>query len=60
MNFFKEFQNYFKADKDIIMDRVKQCKGCEFITPKFKCTRCGCFMKLKTLLAHAKCPIGKW
>lgn len=60
MSFFKSFAEYFKADNDIILDRVNSCKNCEFITPKFRCTQCGCFMKAKTLLAGAKCPIGKW
>jgi hypothetical protein len=60
MDFFKKFANYFKADVDIIVSRINYCKNCPFITPKFRCTKCGCFMKLKTTLAHAKCPIGKW
>ena len=60
MEFFNQFANYFKADNDIIMERVKHCSNCPYITPKFRCTQCGCFMKLKTTLAHAKCPIGKW
>ena len=55
MNFFKEFKNYLKADNDIIKDRISHCRECEFLTRK-----CGCFMKIKTLLAHSKCPIGKW
>ena len=60
MNFFQEFKNYLKADSDIIKDRIDHCKNCEFLTKKFRCTQCGCFMKVKTLLAHSKCPIGKW
>ena len=60
MDFFKKFANYFRADKDIVLNRIDYCKNCQFLTPKFKCTKCGCFMKIKTQLAHAKCPIGKW
>ena len=60
MEFFKKFSNYFKADNDIIINRVNYCSNCPYITPKFRCTQCGCFMKIKTTLAHAKCPIGKW
>ena len=60
MSFFDRFSNYFKADDDIIFDRVRHCKGCRYITPKFRCNKCGCFMKIKTQLAHAKCPIDKW
>ena len=25
-----------------------------------KCTKCGCFMKLKSTLKTAKCPVGHW
>ena len=60
MEFIKEFFDYFKADADIVNDRVKKCMGCPYITPKFRCTQCGCFMKLKTKIAGARCPIGKW
>lgn len=60
MSFFKKFLGYVRADRDIVADRVMNCRDCEFITPKFRCTQCGCFMKVKTLIANAKCPIGKW
>ena len=60
MSFFQKFSNYFKADDDIIINRIKHCRGCPYITPKFRCTKCGCFMKIKTQLAHARCPIDKW
>tara|TARA_R100001244_G_C5080798_1_gene113842 strand:+ start:359 stop:541 length:183 start_codon:yes stop_codon:yes gene_type:complete len=60
MTFFKEFIDYFKADDDIIKDRIRHCRGCKYITPKFRCIKCGCFMKLKTKVAGARCPIGKW
>ena len=60
MGFYKEFISYLKADQDIVAKRVDYCKKCPYITSKFKCTKCGCFMKLKTLIALARCPIGKW
>ena len=41
--------------------RLEICKGCEWFRPKTQtCKKCGCFMKLKTTLEKAKCPIGKW
>ena len=41
--------------------RYDICKACEFFRPKtMTCKKCGCFMKLKTTLEQAKCPIGKW
>lgn len=60
MSFFQEFIDYVKADEDIVQDRLDICKSCEFLTSKFRCTQCGCFMKLKTKLAPMKCPVGKW
>jgi hypothetical protein len=40
-------------------ERLDICKQC----PRLKanvCHECGCFMPMKTKLAHAECPIGKW
>ena len=31
MDFFKNFANYFKADTDIIVNRVNYCKNCPYI-----------------------------
>ena len=42
-------------------ERYSICKKCpEFIGLTTQCKKCGCFMKLKTTLAEARCPIGKW
>lgn len=42
-------------------DRFNICKSCpEFIKLTSQCKKCGCFMKIKTTMAHAACPIGKW
>jgi len=60
MSFLKEFVNYFQADSDIIHNRIKHCRGCDFLTSSFRCIKCGCFMKVKTRLIGSKCPIGKW
>ena len=41
--------------------RFNICKSCEWFRPVTQtCRKCGCFMKLKTSLENAKCPIGKW
>ena len=60
MSFFSTFKDYVKADPDIVESRIKECSNCPFLGPKFRCSQCGCFMKIKTLLGPAKCPIGKW
>lgn len=49
-----------------VEDSVKQsrydiCKQCpEFISATTQCKECGCIMKIKTGMAKAFCPIGKW
>jgi len=41
--------------------RMDICRSCEFFRSKTEtCKKCGCFMKLKTKLERAHCPIGKW
>ena len=50
-----------KSPDELAAYRLEICKGCEFFRPKTQtCKKCGCFMKLKTTLEKAKCPIGKW
>lgn len=41
--------------------RFDICKSCpELIKFTSQCKKCGCFMKIKTKLEKATCPIGKW
>jgi hypothetical protein len=41
--------------------RMAICKKCEFFIKKTsQCSKCGCFMSLKTKLVNASCPVGKW
>jgi len=41
--------------------RFDICKACpELIKLTSQCKQCGCFMKVKTKLEIAKCPLSKW
>jgi hypothetical protein len=49
------------ANSEVAEGRLKICSMC----PKLKkvtkqCTECGCFMVVKTKMALASCPMGKW
>lgn len=48
------------VDADTAFQRFSTCQGCEFLKDDSRCEKCGCFMKTKTQLASASCPIGKW
>lgn len=56
----------FNANKERVADdlqkeRMEICKQCPFFIKTTKqCKKCGCLMELKTRLADATCPIGKW
>lgn len=53
--------NQPRSGEELSAHRLGICQGCEFFKKNGnRCKKCGCFMKLKTTLAHAKCPIGKW
>ena len=53
--------NVPKSADELREERLKVCRGCEYFKPKMeRCSKCGCFMKLKVTLEDAKCPIGKW
>lgn len=49
------------VDKEISNSRYEICNSCpELFSLTKQCKKCGCFMALKTKLADASCPIGKW
>ena len=50
-----------RVTEEIQKKRYDICKGCpDFISLTSQCKRCGCFMKHKSKLSAASCPIGKW
>jgi len=61
-----EFSDLFdprqpRSDKDLIEYRLSICNTCEFFNKRsVRCRKCGCFMKLKSTLKQAKCPLHKW
>jgi hypothetical protein len=62
VTFFDLFDpNQPRSDQELIESRLKICNECEWFNKRLaKCRQCGCFMKLKSTLAQAKCPIEKW
>lgn len=49
------------ATSEVSEERLSICKSCpELIKLTTQCKKCGCFMKLKTKLSEATCPLGKW
>jgi len=49
------------ADEEKAKQRYSICRSCpELIKLTSQCKKCGCFMKVKTKLEQAVCPIGKW
>lgn len=54
-------KNILLYDENIINRRWEECQKCEYlIKPTNQCKKCKCFMKVKTRVASASCPIGKW
>ena len=50
-----------RASDEVVDARMAICTNCEFFKKNgARCKKCNCFMKLKTDLLHATCPIGKW
>lgn len=46
---------------DYAAERLAICSECpRLFKPTYTCKECGCFMKVKTHLKAAECPIGKW
>lgn len=56
-----ELYESFKVSKGTQAKRIEICNSCEHLfKPTNTCKKCGCFMDVKTWLAPASCPIGKW
>ena len=50
-----------RVDAETYKNRIETCKNCpELIKLTFQCKKCGCFMKEKSKLANASCPLNKW
>jgi hypothetical protein len=56
---FRLSNKYIKVSPEIQRQRLQACMSCAFFRDN-RCTKCGCFMKLKTHLASAECPEHKW
>ena len=55
------FNGSERSPEELSAYRLEICKTCDFFRQTTQtCKKCGCFMKLKTTLENAKCPIGKW
>ncbi len=53
--------NKERSPEELMEARLEICKVCEFYKAKTnRCGKCNCFMKLKTTLKDARCPVGKW
>ena len=50
----------YSKDQQMMLDRWRECRACDRLTPAFTCKECGCFMKAKVKLSQAECPLGKW
>jgi hypothetical protein len=50
-----------RTPEEVALSRLEICKGCDWFRKNTQtCRKCGCFMKLKTLIDKAHCPIDKW
>ena len=47
------------ANEEVVRMRIKKCDGCSHKSG-FRCTKCGCYISLKTAVLTAKCPEGLW
>lgn len=53
--------NSLRSDEELIQYRLEICNSCPALNKRtMRCKKCGCFMKLKSTLKQAKCPLEKW
>lgn len=56
--------NVMKGNATLVSDEVREhrwatCQACPFLQNN-RCTKCGCFMKVKVALVTSTCPENKW
>lgn len=50
-----------RSTKSLMEERLSICRECPFFNKlTVGCNKCGCFLRMKTKLLNATCPIGKW
>ena len=50
-----------RSDEELIQERLAICNECPWLDKRtIRCRQCGCFMKLKSTLKQASCPLEKW
>ena len=50
-----------RTPENEVKRRLEICNECPWLNKRMmKCRQCGCYMKLKSTLQLAKCPIGRW
>ena len=47
------------AGQDLHKRRIDVCNVCDYNKVR-TCTKCGCFIDIKTKLVKSTCPMGKW
>jgi hypothetical protein len=49
------------ASDEVHAHRMKVCGGCEFFLKEDKrCSKCGCFMEVKSKFIKTTCPLDRW
>lgn len=50
-----------RTDEEALAIMDQFCKPCEFFIPdSSRCSKCGCFLAVKTSWKSAHCPVNKW
>lgn len=60
----KILSNALKGNDTLVTDDVRNnrwsiCTTCPMLIEN-RCTKCGCFMKVKVAFKTSKCPMDKW
>ena len=53
------FPSRYEKDKDVREQRLEICHSCDQLEHG-RCKSCSCVMAMKTMIADAECPMGKW
>jgi hypothetical protein len=49
-----------RASSQMHKERMEICLACDKLTDDFRCSQCGCFIKVKSALLTQDCPLRKW
>lgn len=59
-NWIHKLPDTYLVDAETRKQRTEICNDCDYLTNIKVCSKCNCFMPVKTWMKFVSCPLEKW